>query len=515
MFVLAIFFAFMLGITVLLSDIALYGDNIFSASFIVLFVLSALLWVPSLYILIQACRTWHFSNIKEYFGLFSSKAPDKDNNEVSALTTTFKDYLKRFYGGEKLIANDAGISSNIQTIVNQSLFNLLTLHKDRLKANNLTLDIDIQRKRYGDSPSLTLKERFVAAYKNTAVYEEIYSVRKYRSKDKLLKKIVNKEIVHYSVAEKQDFDLNDKMYCPNCGAESSYAGLLDGCDYCDAKFRIKDLKRSITAFAFRADFQTKYDKFDALGKKIFAAVSLIYVVLNIVCSVALFSWAINQDYGESELIFIWIGAFWGTALLMAITVVTIVPVSFLIYLSIGKIIIALTKDKLADSYIKQQQHRATRAEKRIRAHDKNFVISLFLSEIQTKISILLMADNVRTIDAFTDFDASSLSSDKSIVDVLFDDLEIINYQVDDSDQYIRLRAKITLLKKVGNRLKTINKRKTITARKKIHYQETGAFFELKCPMCGASLSTLDGKFCSSCRSELDISQYEWMIASMR
>ena len=128
------------------------------------------------------------------------------------------------------------------------------------------------------------------------------------------------------------------------------------------------------------------------------------------------------------------------------------------------------------------------------------------------------ADLPAEINAFSENDMSPfLEKYKDVVDVDILDMKMDSYTADKKLQTAAVSARLSLMEHDGRRIRkrTENLKLTMTKDAGCRTQAVCGASVLKCRGCGASLSLMEGKTCGHCGRNLDLKQFDWVIADYR
>lgn len=159
--------------------------------------------------------------------------------------------------------------------------------------------------------------------------------------------------------------------------------------------------------------------------------------------------------------------------------------------------------------------------KELRAHDPNFSLFDFFTNVHNKIAMIHYADDQNQVNAFSLIDLSEARAlHKNIVDLDIYSTKIDMYsnkyppyEVKDGLQYIRTTSYINVYVleegKIEKRHEIISMELVKSADCKtasIHSPSV-----MKCKGCGSSLSLLDGKACLMCGRQINLIEQDWVV----
>ena len=191
--------------------------------------------------------------------LFPEYPVVEDHNELTRKLSGFRRSYSDFLSSGREEQN-----SELQNYASQLMWHSTALQKKRLMKNHLTLEMDSVRRAYSGKGSCVRENKyFDGRYRVNDVYEEISAVRIIKQDGKIIKRLRDNEVAHFTLLSANQTGAG-KVICPNCGAETTRENLLDGCDYCGTKFTVEDMENKIDSFGLRRDFRTGASKKEAV-----------------------------------------------------------------------------------------------------------------------------------------------------------------------------------------------------------------------------------------------------------
>ncbi len=256
---------------------------------------------------------------------------------------------------------------------------------------------------------------------------------------------------------------NGLYICPNCGAEQPLEKLLDGCDYCNAKFDISafnDKVICVNRVQLTGDSRSEDDEI-----RIAVRVTLAAVIMSI-CFI--------------------------------ITIILIIPI-----LIAGLCYIIHLKNKKASS-----ERIFTEMYKRNPGTSKEELIA----SLDNKIKAIYFADRYEEVSAFVKCDITSfMRANQNVIRCQIGRFNITGYSVDANYQYMTVERIVRLLIDTGN---SVKKRKDIVrmrlAKKTLHRMKSEISM-YTCCNCGATVSLTEGGVCKYCGTEMEYDAYDWVI----
>lgn len=427
----------------------------------------------------------------------------------------FREHYSDFMSKPQVDENEA-----VQKDVTQIFRNVMQLQKNRLMHLGLTCEMVIRRMQYTSKEGIRIETYSDGKYSITEVQEEVAAKTIYKKDGREIYTKQDKDTANYTIIRAQKVG-EDKILCPNCGAETTREALLDGCDYCATRFAVEDLGSRIAVFAFRPDYKLRYEKYLRQRNKVLmdlllAAIAAVFLGFTTYAAVH-FSELLEEAGGGIILTIL--------ADLFAIIVASpVYIISFLIVYGayilpaaaiLGFISWQITKAVRA---IRNRAMLAREREREIRRSDPNFSIAGFYSGVQNKISSVIFAEDREQIQAFAAGDLTyMLGKYANVVGVDVNRMEIRRYYTDPLLQHMDVQADLLLTRYTGKKCYTQRERLRVQLAKAAgcKTQVVCAPAVLTCKGCGASLDLLQGKRCAYCGRELELIEHDWVIQGMQ
>lgn len=431
----------------------------------------------------------------------------EDYNELTRTLSGFR----RSYS-EYLSDADEKENSALQNYASQLMWHSTALQKKRMLKHHLTLEMDSVRRAYSGKHSCIRENKyFDGRYKVNDVYEEISALRTIRKDGKIIKRIKDSEVAHFTLLSADQAGEN-RIICPGCGNPTTRENLLDGCDYCGTKFTIEDLKNRVGSFGLRRDFHTNASKTEAVKEVMFPWTTLIVTLPLIYFGLI---GAFVYMPGTNIFLRLVTGLFAAGLLgllgwsLKSFFLTLITPLLLLVSAFSSSM-----NRKMIYSREKEEEQEKEMAEY-IRKSDPLFSIQSFFGGVQNKLSAIHYAEIPAEINAFSEEDMSSyIKKYRNVIDVDCQSMTLESYKADDRLQTAEVNADLRLLELRGEKIKERNERL-----KMIMIKDAGCKTQavcgasvLRCRGCGTSLSLMEGKTCRYCGRNLELKQFDWVIA---
>lgn len=281
----------------------------------------------------------------------------------------------------------------------------------------------------------------------------------------------------------QSRSMNGNYICPSCGWEGALECFVDGCDYCQTKFHIEDLKQKVSSVYNPGDWTQRRDGFTI--HKNFVPM---YVALGIIV-LALLAISINM----------------GGAMLRLTPLLLIVIMTLFVTLFMGK--------KSKES-VESGPARTNKTLEKIRSVDEHFSMETFIGNLFNKLLSICYANSVREIGPFAICDMTAIMARyRGVIDSKLLECVLMDYRTDGSFQHLQVKVGMLLTKYENGSVRQeksylhLNLIKSIRALS----QSINDVNVYRCDSCGASLSLLNGGKCEYCGQGLDLKEYDWVI----
>ena len=438
---------------------------------------------------------------------FPNYPPVEDKTPLMKRLSAFRKSYSDFLSSGREEEN-----SSLQSYASQLMWHSTALQKKRLLKNRLTLEMDSERRAYSTPETcVRVNKYFDGRYDVRDVYEEISALRTIRREGKILGRIRDSEVAHFTLLSANQTG-PDTIVCPNCGNTTTRENLLDGCDYCGTKFTVEDMEDRIDSFGLRRDFRTSATKKEAVKELMFPWTTLLVMLPLIYFGLI---GAIAYMPGTNIFLRLATGLFAASLLgllgwsLKSMVLTLLAPLLMLLGAFSGSM-----DRKMIYSRKKEEEQEKSMAEE-VRKTDPLFSIQSFFGGIQNKLSAIHYAESPVEINAFSMNDLSSyVERYRGVVDVDFLNLTMDSYHTDDKLQFASVSAELRLFRLHGNAVREESERVRLTLMKdaRCKTQAVCGASVLKCAGCGASLSLMEGKTCAYCGRNLDLLAYDWVIA---
>ncbi|WP_349688107.1 zinc ribbon domain-containing protein [Acidaminococcus sp. DS4831] len=430
--------------------------------------------------------------------------PDSDelSKRLSGFRRSLSDYLSRAWAEQ---------NSDLQSYASQMMWHSVALQKKRLLKNKMTLEMDSVRRAYsGRRTCVRENTYFDGKYQVKDIYEEIAAVRTFKQGDRIIKRIKDSEVAHFTMLSANQVGGN-MVTCPSCGNTTTRENLLDGCDYCGTKFTVEDMENRVDSFGLRRDFRTNQSKKNAVKELIYPWTTLIMMTPLIYFGLlGTFVYLSEPNIFLKLVVGIFIAGLLGLLgwCFRSMFLLLMLPIGIMISTSSGAM-----KRKMIYSR-KEEEEQEKRMADQVRKTDPLFSLQSFFGGIQNKLSAIHYAEFPKEINAFSEKDLSSLIEKyKNVVDVDIQKITMESYRQDEKLQSADVSAKLRLLELQGNRIKERSEKLKIRMIKdaSCKTQAVCGVSVMRCQGCGASLSLMEGKTCSYCGRNLDLKSYDWVI----
>ena len=285
----------------------------------------------------------------------------------------------------------------------------------------------------------------------------------------------------------QSRSVNGNYICPSCGWEGPLECFVDGCDYCQTKFHIEDLKQKVSSVYTPGDWTQHRDGFTIHKNFVPMYMALVIIVIALL--------AIGINMGGTMMMF---------APLLGIGVMVLVMTLF-----VGK----KSKENVAGGPARTNQ-----TLEKIRNVDKHFSVEAFIGNLSNKLLSICYAGSPQEIAPFALCDMTPfITAFRSVIDCKLLECVLMDYQADINFQHLQIKAGMLLTKYENGAVRQEKAYLNLSLVKSIRAltQSISDVNVYRCDSCGASLSLLNGGKCEYCGQGLDLKAYDWVIEGYR
>lgn len=441
----------------------------------------------------------------------------EDRDEVERHLSGFRSALNEYFSSESDIINN----SSLQIYSSQLLWHSMSLWKKRMARKGITLSLESNRRAYTSKKnSVRQTDFFDGRYNVKDVCEEIDATRSFYYNGRLIKKLCDREVAHYTILSAKEME-NGKFICPHCGGYTTRDNLIDGCDYCGTKFTVEDIENRVGLFGLRHDFSVRESKREAIREIIYPWVFVItempFVYFGFFGAIVYMDESIFARIITGMLAAGLLGLFgYFFAKINTMIALPFVMMNDKKMAKINRKIVYRSAEE-----IQQEQDMA----KYVRQFDYKFSIESFLSGIQNKLYAIHFADKEEQINAFSEVDLSTnLAGYNNIIDVDVVNMKLCSYDMlegnkdmPDGVQNAVVEANMTLREFMPGKFseRTEHVKMHLSKNGRLRTQAVCGPSLMKCEKCGASLTLMEGKVCSYCGNELDLKKFDWIITDYK
>ncbi len=298
----------------------------------------------------------------------------------------------------------------------------------------------------------------------------------------------------------------ENVTCPNCGNPGKLSSFIDGCDYCNAKFTVKDLEQKVSGLSFREDVPVKINSFakrlDAGLRNTFIGVPAAYVVIKTLMGMLKFSqgnfW-VGWNHVTTGLAVGAISVYFGIFILVAVNIVSI----------INKIWINKTVAGIGE--------RVTYSDMPGKKID-NFFAQDFAQNLEWKLKSILLTEGMEKINSFVKCDITDLAPLRiGVVDSSMTSLRINRRETKKELYEISAVAVMRNYRYNEGRVSCEPQEFEVfmTCKKDVAERPVWALRQHACSKCGGSVDLFDGGVCEYCGEKLDYSNEGWVIKKIQ
>ncbi len=281
----------------------------------------------------------------------------------------------------------------------------------------------------------------------------------------------------------QSRSMNGNYICPSCGWEGPLECFVDGCDYCQTKFQIEDLKQKVSSVYNPGDW-TQHRSGFTIHKNFVP----MYVILVIIV-IALLALGINMGGVVTRLT---------PLILFGVTVLFVMAF-------VGK----KTKESVAGGPARTNQ-----TLEKIRGVDHHFSMETFIGNISNKLLSICYADSPEEIQPFAVCDMTAfVKGNRGVIDCKLLECVLMDYHTEGNFQHLQVKVGLLLTRYENGRVRQEKACLMLSLLKSLHAltQSINDVNVYRCDSCAASLSLLNGGKCEYCGRGLDLKEYDWVI----
>ncbi len=426
------------------------------------------------------------------------------------LTNPYR-YRHLDYGNESLVAkyrnelvqwfmNGVSTNPNPMTTVTQEHWYSLYLEKRRLEQHMIYVSyrdfnkVIMPYKRSGDDATFSYKTdgRFLVCN----VTESTSLARSFiRNGMEIHRENRVNRMRYYVISSKTP---NETYICMNCGAQTTYQNLLDGCDYCGTKYTVDQFEDKVCALFSNAErFGNREVGHNSL-------IGIIPAVIMIACGL-FFPFIV---FIPTILQVAHYGGTYGKLAYLAIPILLLIKLGFII----GGIAIAISmqvrsnkKGPAASGLVKRDIKRA----------DASFSNEEFLASLDCKLKAISYANSWADVQNFVVNDITPMiNSLQATIICEPGAYRMKAFRTDDIYQYIDLTRELFLTIDGPNGVTNERRIVFVSLRQRRDHKIKHDVTMYKCPKCGASISLVSGGKCDYCGYGLQIEEYDWVITDM-
>ena len=431
------------------------------------------------------------------------------------------DVIRAFRSDYALFFEEKGISENspVQNDTTQIYKNILDLQKRRLDKLGIKMQFALERRKYTDEP-VRKKHIFDGKYEIEYFDEEVEARRRFTINGKRLFLRSEELLAHFTVLNAARVGSSDEIICPGCGHSSTRENLIDGCDFCGTKFTLEDLGSKVSGFSLQDRFDIAYMRFKArrwdYAKNTIRGIFLVLYFIYAFCMTFLLLDEGGIKDATNPLSWVLFTLFFAAIYAGVFTVPAALFYMFVIFptLNLGASFKYNSKKKLNE--LKNAEDAENAFADRVRAADPGFSLADFKSNVLSRLSAVIFAENAAAAGAFSEQDLRSVISHYSqTFDYDIDSIVWKDYRVAEGLQQIELDASLHLyeLKDQNVKRRKEHIKMKLIKDAKCRTQSVCAPFVMRCSGCGSSLSLSAGLVCEYCQSRVDLKKYDWVIGS--
>lgn len=301
-------------------------------------------------------------------------------------------------------------------------------------------------------------------------------------------------ITNYKNPEVMD---NEEYVCPNCGAVSTIKGLIDGCDYCNTRFKMDELFPKVTNFHMLMDVGNT-------GKEIKGSVFKTMLVTALI-SFPVLAYVYHTKNGYDVL----------TSIVVALIASPFAGVM------LGYILWCIAK--IGSLFVAAHQSfdmmvgatgSGKKFETQMKEYSPEFSFTYFTGKVISMLRILMYAKDVQEVPFYTGELVGDLFSD--IVDAHFRGaLGLKKFEVEGDYCYVTVDAYMDVL----HAKNSVRKKKEVfrlVLRRNVSkpLDVNFSISKIHCKSCGASFDATRQCNCPSCGTKYAVMDEDWVVMSV-
>lgn len=409
-------------------------------------------------------------NFFAYKVKFKSKEPELLNN-VNQYKGELIDWFR----------NGTAQKENPMSTVTQSYWYSLYLEKKRLEQHRIKLDFAAFNHVYKRKDSSTLETFF--SYRKDGK-NMLSKADQWTDIDKVYlrdNRVIfrDKKVNSLTFIMLSSQDEEGQYICPKCGASQPLQNLLDGCDYCGAKYHISTYKdKIVSTFMENQVYMSRQ-----LKKS-----SYFLTMMSMPCwAFALYLAAFGSTLCQTD----WY-----------INGRIILAIAGLVFFTLGMI-----------SVYSSGNGKHNRALKHLNKTENNFCEESMLAAIDSKIKAIHYASNYGEIATFVKCNNMNAYLQEYQNTVICDTGAYCMEKawVENGYQYIQLKRELNLQDDFGDRFGIRKEYLRLTIARKLGAEVYNDVSIYTCKECGATISLVEGGKCEYCGNELNLIDYDWVI----
>ncbi len=303
----------------------------------------------------------------------------------------------------------------------------------------------------------------------------------------------------------QNKNNNESHCCPNCGAVSTVKQLLSGCPYCKTRFLMNDLFPKITNYYDRRtkeEINSTVLPFSLLG---------ILVVFMIMWISGMFSFdTLKSAFTSDDMT----GKIIQGAMILGGAAVGAVSGPVL------KIICNILYVLLYTIFYLPGMFRLIRTRRKLphfmRSFEKNFTLDHFIGKLIYLIRMMVYSDNYDNCAVYCGEPTENKCKD--IIDMTyFGFISAKNQYIENDYAYVDIDVTMYTFNCKGHRISKKTDVFNLLICKSIHAENDYGFsiHKIQCKNCGSSFDAAREKHCPFCKSEYNLSDYDWVVKNFK
>lgn len=433
--------------------------------------------------------------------------------------TAFRESFRQFFLAKYIAENSA-----LQNDVTQLYWNILALQKRKLEKKNVCMEFTSKRIRYGAYPDHTERTYSDGKYEISEVTETLEARKVFYKDGRRIGSEKCSRLANVILVDPKT-DKKERVYCLNCGAETTREQLLDGCDYCGTRYSVEDLDEKVSGFSFGHDYDLAYSQYQDARSRFSLWVSLLVGIPIGIFSLIGGIGAVMEGASESNGPIMTLAAVLITVAFVTFSAILLSLVFFYFFIFPGIQILASFLHLVGVNLeaLKKAKETDPKIEAGIREEDPLFSRTGFYAHLQNMLATVYMGLSDDEILAFSEGEEAEkeiLSQRhifEDVINVSTNWMRIVSYGMDKGMSQMIVEGYLTLTKERNGRLKREKRHIRLQVSREADCRTkvvAGPSF-YRCKGCGRAMNILSGKKCEYCGRVRNMTSMDWTLTHFK